>query len=150
MANGLKPRTMKPVAGIIELLGQKVSTSKSGQNLVLNNVPGYAQGIIVPAGLGLKEGEELIGDATIVEVTYYEDGTPEHNDLATPIVRNELAGFTSLAAQAKADKLRNEMKQTKAIAALETAIIASKAAAVADIQWSSKDFSFGKMEIASA
>jgi len=141
MANGAKPRTMKAIAGVIELEGQIVSTAKSGKNLVLSNVPGYPQPLIVPSGLGLKEGEELIGDGSVTEVTYYEkDGA----DLATPIVRFELTGYKSLAAQAKAQELRAEMAKNKAHNALETAVINSKVAAVAGMVWESKDFNFAK------
>ena len=142
MANGAKPRTMKAIAGVIELEGQIVSTAKSGKNLVLSNVPGYPQPLIVPSGLGLKEGEELIGDGSVTEVTYYEgaDGA----DLVPPIVRNELTGYKSLAAQAKAQELRAEMAKNKAHNALETAVINSKVAAVAGMVWESKDFNFAK------
>ena len=124
-------QTIVAIAGEINLTGQRVATSRSGQNLVVSGIPGQARGVIVPSGLGLKEGEELLGTCQLATATYDTDAAGVKLD--TPIVRVEMSSFTSLDAKAKFNRLSGEIN-------LEKAMVDAKIKALAKVEFKASDF----------
>ena len=125
------PRKLEPIEGVFALKGLRIgqATSKK-KNLKLEGIPGHPN-VIIPAGLGLNKGEELIGKCSLQKATYFQDEDGE--TLTPPIERLEMQSYTSLAAEKRYDKLMKD-------AELENAIADSKIAAVATIKWDAAAF----------
>lgn len=119
----------------VNIAGKKVATlGEAGRLYVL--VPGIGR-TFIPKEHGLKEGEILTGKVIVDEVKYETNADGTKRD--APLVRMELIDYTSFKA-AKEAALEN----------MELAVIESKAAAVANLAWTPKDFSFSGREVTAA
>lgn len=113
-------RNATPIAGTFQLMGEIVGLAKSGKNLKIQSIDTF-ENVIVPHGLGLKEGDELLGTATLATVTY--DTDADDKPLATPIVRTEMIKFLSLAAKDRFNKLSNSIEFENAFAQAKKAAV---------------------------
>jgi len=117
-------QSAKKIDGVIKLAG--VIVAALGQGGLYARVPGHGR-TFIPKDLGLKEGDVLDGNVSLVEVTYDEnaDGTKKE----TPLVRPEFDSFVS-------EDAMDRMEERD----LKRSIIKAKAASLANIQWKAADF----------
>lgn len=107
----------------INLIGIRVALAASEKNLLINGVPELGR-VIVPRGLGLKEGTVLIGEGVFEEKTY-DMGSDGVTKLAVPIVRWEMISFLSLKDKTDYNRMVNAAAKEDALSKLEIATIPS-------------------------